>query len=189
MSKTTLTFSPLAMKRKTKGFIKHADRGIRAKVVAMLVASGSVGCSNDELSEGAWPTGQGTAKKVGECMNILAGDTYGYTVERAVDASNRGKDQYRLVLPDGYTIPARAPKSSKKSAPAPDAPGSPSEGADAKPDAPTEIQLQGWAKQAVASGNVNSFVKEHVPDGHRGVVRNLAKELRKAAAAETPANA
>lgn len=110
-------YAPLGVRRRTVGLQRHATVGIRAAALAILAASGAEGAIvggpvnvNGETKHepgliDAWRH-NGTAAKVAECMGIMAGDEYGYPIERLPHPVNRTFDRYRLT--PGVAIPAPA---------------------------------------------------------------------------------
>ena len=189
------TFSPLGVRRKkTAGFVKSPDRGIRLDVVAMLAAAGAAGVSCDEVA-GAWPAGRGTADKVSDCMGILAGDEYGYEVERLSHPVSRGEDRYRL-RPGSQAGPAGAGAAAAagSSGPAGHGEGGAATAAGSPPPpelSPEEAQAALAAKigalepdvrdvvlQALKSPDPRKWVKDNVPEDLKARVRAAIKSLR-----------
>jgi hypothetical protein len=97
------TFGPLNVKNAPAAIIQNAATGIRARVVALIVSAGNAGASIAELIP-AWP-GNGSPRKVRECMNILRRD-YGYPVERASHAVDKDGDRYRFTPGAALTMTA-----------------------------------------------------------------------------------
>jgi len=87
-------FMPLSVRRTTTGLVRHADRGIRERVIATLKSARDSGATSEQLVA-CWP-GDGSVDKVADCMRILASDKYGYPIERASDRSRAGAYVYRL---------------------------------------------------------------------------------------------
>lgn len=114
----TATFTGLATKRRTVGLVAQAVTGIRGRVVALLTQGGTAGVTNDDLAK-AWG-GNGRTDKVAECLNILAGDKYGYPVQRLSHNISKGLDRYRFDPEAKVVAPAVAPDSAATaSTPAP----------------------------------------------------------------------
>ncbi len=120
-----MAYASLNVKRRTSGLIRLAVTGVRGAVAAKLAAAGASGVTNADLQL-CWP-GDGTARKVHGCMVIMAGDDYGYPIQRESDPVHAAADRYRFNPDAAIVAPAVSPGATNPppavtSAPAPAAP-------------------------------------------------------------------
>lgn len=170
---TNTAFKSLNVKRRTEGFVRHADKGIRAQVVALVAKGGSDGVTANEI-ERCW-NGNATPAKIRGCMGILAGDDYGYAVERLIDPTNSGLDRYRFATPEGSPKPLTvAPDATKPAANIAEVVTEPDAGK-SEPDAET-ARINGLVDAAIASGDPKAYVKKHVDSGDRAAVRKVLSD-------------
>jgi hypothetical protein len=87
-------WEPLPVVRKTVGLQREVTGVIRTKVIQSLATAGERGVGSDQLFC-CWP-GNGSIKKVEECISILFGDEYGYSIERRINDEVPGTYVYRL---------------------------------------------------------------------------------------------